>query len=225
MRMSTLKQFPPRDKFAEGLMAAAALGMMPRSVVAAVTEVFTPDRLSLDDLRFLKGPFVVSNAGGWDADIPQWLFEAAGAERIGIVFGVTPQYIVGPAEIAAVMFAATMVAPMGHYHSDLYIWATINAHAKRNDLDPAKLFRELLDMDPIEDRVVLLPGGRLYETYRHLAHDIRAKVVARQAEHDRAAKREGREEQVEHKAGHGARPRPVEGVDMTQSLFDSKGAW
>lgn len=207
MKLSTS---PPRDKFAEGLMLAAAMGAMPKGIVAAVTEAFTPDRLTLEERRFLEGPFIVHNAGGWNADIPPWLFEAAGAERIGIVFGVTPQYIVGPAEMAAVMFAASMASPMHHEDADLYLWATMNAHAKRKGLDPATLFGELLNMRPITDDEVLQRGGRLHEAYRRLAEDIRRKVVAHQAGRDRETRQSEqngkvmRPEQTEAETG----PRP-----------------
>jgi hypothetical protein len=183
----------PRDKFTEGLMGASALGLMPRSIVAAVTEAFTPDRLTLDERRFLAGPLIVHNPQGWP--LPDWLADAAGAERIGIVFGVTPHYIVGPAEISAVMFGASMDAPMDRDHVDLYLWATINAHAKRKGFDPVTLFGELLNMRPITDDEVLERGGRLHETYRRLAEDIRRKVVAHQAGRDREAKRGEQQEQ------------------------------
>lgn len=185
---------PPRDKFTEGLMMAAALGVMPRSVLVAVTEVFTPDRLTLDERRFLAGPLVVHQCG-WTDTLPAWLHDAVSAERIGIVFGETPQYIVGPAEIAAVMYPATLEAPMRHYYADLYIWASAHAHAKRKGIDPAEFFKTL-NMTPIRDDDVLRPGGRLYETYRELAHDMRRRVIAHQTTRDREVKRQTKTEKA-----------------------------
>ena len=194
------------DRFSEGLMQAAMLGLMPPKIVAAVTEVFTPDKLSLDDLRFLKGPLVVHESP-WNANRPAWLAEQAGAERIGIVFGLTPQYIIGPAELAAVMYGATLDRPLSHYHADLYIWATVNAVAKRDGKTLEQVWHGRFGDHPhherpIEDRAVLQPGGRLYETYREIAHDVRRRVISQQAERDRGVKRQAREEQRETPSGH-----------------------
>ena len=214
----------PRDKFTEGLMQAAALGLMPRSIVAMVSEAFTPDRLSLDDRRFLAGPLIV-HQNSWTETLPEWLNDAVSAERIGIVYGVTPRYIVGPAEIAAVMYPATMQAPMHSEYADLYLWATINAHAKKHDLNPRTLFGELLNMRPIDDDEVLERGGRLHETYRRLSEDIRRKVINHQAARERGERRGQqqeqkepamRTEQAENDVGHDARParRPVIGEQI-----------
>jgi hypothetical protein len=179
-----------QDKdFTAGLMQAAALGVMPRSIVAMVTEAFEPERLTLEQRRFLAGPLVI-HQNAWTDTLPGWFNDAVSAERIGIVFGVTPDYIVGPAEIAAVMYPATMASPLSHYHVELYLWAVINADAKRKALSSDKLFREVLNMEPIEDRQVLKPGGRLYDIYRRLANDIRRKVVEHQAGRDRSERRE-----------------------------------
>jgi len=193
------------DRFNEGLMQAAMLGLMPPKIIAAVTEAFTPDKLSLDDLRFLKGPLVVHESP-WNVDRPAWLAEQAGAERIGIVFGVTPQYIIGPAELATVMYGASLDAPLSHYHADLYIWATVNAVAKRDGKTAQDVWHGLFGGNlgmgrPIEDREVLEPGGRLYETYREIAHDVRRRVISQQAERDRGVKRRAREEQRETGSG------------------------
>jgi hypothetical protein len=43
--------------------------------------------------------------------------------------------------------------------------------------------------EPITDAAVLRPGGRLFETYRGLAHDIRRRVIAAQTAREREVRR------------------------------------
>lgn len=206
-------------------MAAAALGLVPASIVAAVTEAFTPERLTLDERRFLRGPLIV-HQNGWTDTLPTWLADAARAERIGIVFGQTPQFIVGPAEIAAVMYPATLQAPMYHDHADLYIWATVSADAKRKNVEVAARFIEL-GWTPIHDDEVLARGGRLHETYRRLAEDIRRRVINAQADRERGEKRQEQKEnvmqreQTPNEDGHDIPPRTKPWTRFEQaSLFD-----
>jgi hypothetical protein len=200
------------------LQALAEIGVS-RRVIGTTIDAFMPDTLSLDDRRFLMGPLVV-HQNGWTDTLPVWLHDQVCAERVGIVFGLTPEYIVGPAEIAAVMYPATMAAPIGHYYADLYCWGTIHADAKRKNEKPEVGFARL-GMRPITDADVVVRGGRLWETYRELATDIRRRVISQQIMRDRAEKREHRQEQKVAENGHDT-PSAAEpaSVDVQTYLFD-----
>lgn len=168
------------------VQAMAGLGLS-RAAVAAMIEVFLPDALTLDDRRFLAGPLVVHESP-WNSTRPSWLEDSVGAERVGIVLGLTPDLIVGPAEIAAVMYGASLDAPMGRDHADLYVWATIGADAKRKGIEPLACF-ELHHIEPVPDALVLKPNGRLHSTYSRLAHDIRRRVIAAQTQRERETRK------------------------------------
>jgi len=174
------------------MVAMTELGMLPRSIIAAVTEAFTPDRLSLDERRFLTGPFVVHESA-WNDTRPKWLSDVAGGERVAIAFGkAAPGLIVGPAEIAMVMYGASLDAPMPRDYAELYLWAAVSAVAKRDKRDAAAIFG-VMNMQPIENDDVLAPSGRLHNAYSRLAHDVRRKVIAAATGRDRQERREARE--------------------------------
>ena len=204
------------SRHARMLQAMAGMGLSRRAI-GAMTSVFMPDTLSPDDRRFLMGPLVV-HENGWTETLPAWLHDQVGQERVGIVFGLTPQYIVGPAEIAAVMYAATLAAPLNHYYADLYCWATIHADARRKREEPELGFARL-DMPPISDSDVVVRGGRIWETYRELATDVRRRVVSQQALRERGEKRE-RQEQARNENGYDT-PSPArpEIVNVQMTLF------
>jgi hypothetical protein len=177
-----------------------------------MASVFLPEHLSLDERRFLEGPLVV-HASAWNDSRPEWIAQQVGAERVGIVFGQTPLYIIGPAELTAVMYGASLDAPMGHYHADLYIWASLQATAVWKRRDPVDWAREL-GLELMPDDQVLQPGGRLHHIYSELAHDVRRRVIAQQAERERIANREARAQQTANK------PRPV--ISEQMKLFDGE---
>jgi hypothetical protein len=171
------------------LIAMGSMGMN-RAALCAFAEVFAPGLLTLDDSRYLRGPVVV-HQNGWTETLPDWLPAMVSIERAEIVFAETSRSIVGPAEIAAVMYPATMAAPMYSDYADLYIWATVKAHSRRKAISSDDAFREL-GSDPITDASVLEPRGRLFETFRYLAQDIRRRVIAAQTERDRADARQAK---------------------------------
>lgn len=196
------------------LIAMGSMGMN-RAALCAFAEVFAPGLLTLDDSRYLRGPVVV-HQNGWTETLPDWLPAMVAIERSEIVFAETSRYIVGPAEIAAVMYPATMAAPLYSDHADLYIWATIKAHSRRKAISSDDAHRELLGSYPITDAAVLEPRGRLFETYRRMAQDIRRRVIAAQTERDRATARQNKAEQPAQSA------KPVKPVQAEQfSLFVS----
>jgi len=115
--------------------------------------------------------------------------------------------VVGPTEIAAVMYPAMLEAPPRSEHADLYVWATAHAMARKNGTSLAEFYKTM-GMRPIEDSEVLDRRGRLHDAYRRLSEDIRRKVIRAQAERERDGKRAAAEEAA-------AQPRTVQ-----QSLFD-----
>lgn len=215
-------------KFDEALVAATELGIMPRSLLAAVTTAFTPERLSADERRFLEGPFVVHQSA-WNETRPKWLEDIAAGERVAIALGCAPAgMIIGPAELAMVMYGASLDAPMRSDCADLYMWATCNAVAKRDNKPVAEVFADV-GMKPIEDEQVLGGGySQIAHTYRELAHEIRRKVIRAQQERERAARREAKEAKTAPKVApvkiaEAATPKPTRPVVAVQlDMFTEK---
>jgi len=163
---------------------------LPRQWIAAMLEVFGTDafgKLSADDRRFLTGPICIHD-GGWGDTLPKWMIEQAGAERVEIVLGKAP-WIIGPTELAAVMYGAMMTAPRGADLTDLYLWATTQAAARHYGKPVAEYWQQL-DHRPIADSDVLERSGRLWHDYQALAHEARRKTIAAQASRDREERHE-----------------------------------
>ena len=177
-------------------MAAPVVGVLGR---------FAGLDLTADDWKFLEGP-VVQHDGQWRDTTPRWMYPQIMTERAEIVFGqVDPRFIVGPTEIAAVMYPACMEHPMAHDAVELYSWASINAAARQFGHDREQLWRNLCGEDRRDwrsDDDVL--GGRhgVSQFYRDLAHEIRRRVIqhskyrhdARQQLKERAGERAPTEE-------------------------------
>lgn len=162
------------------LSAMAGMGM--DSGAMAVLREFAQEHgavreLTADERRFLDGPVVVHESP-WRDTLPGWMPAQAKAERAEILLGGAPG-IVGPTEIAAVMYPRTFESPMPHDMAELYLWASTKAAARHFDRTLDDLWKSL-GGQRIEDRDVLEPAGRLYYTYRDLAHEIRRKVAKAQ---------------------------------------------
>ena len=80
------------------------------------------------ELLWIDGPIICHNAGGWG---PEWeghpvrqatTKEQIRLERIETALGYSP-FPVGPTEIMAVMYAATMGAPLRSEATEVYLWA------------------------------------------------------------------------------------------------------
>jgi hypothetical protein len=153
-------------------------GMGAGGTLVAVLASMGGLKLSLEDRRFLEGPIVV-HGNAWQHDVPKWMFPQIVGERAEIVLGLRPPTMtVGPTEIAAVMMPATFEAPFARSEIvDLYMWATCNAAAIHYRRPIKHYWQNVLGGDrPIEDKDVVLRGGRLWETYWPLANEIRRKV-------------------------------------------------
>lgn len=158
----------------------------PRALLGALAGMAGGRGLSLDDRRYLEGPIVVHNGGGWDADIPKWMFPQISAERVEIVLGHAARgLIIGPTEVAAVMFAAIMESPLHHDMTQIYLWASTNAAARYYRRPATAIFKEI-GMAPITDAEIVT-GSLRYE-YQGLASEIRRKVVQAQQARERAEK-------------------------------------
>jgi hypothetical protein len=180
----------PPPNLAPMLAALAGMGA-GRDLVVMLIE-FAGIKLPLDERRFLMGPIIVDNSSGWHEVMPRWMPLQVQAERVEIALGEAA-WPVGPTEIAAVMYAAVMAAPMSGETVDLYCWATANACARHYGKPVAEYWDKLVSGPrSIEDREVVKPGGRLFETYRELAGEIRRKVIAAQAMRDKSAFKMGK---------------------------------
>lgn len=155
------------------LALLAGMGAIP-GLIPALAEM-SGLALSADERRYLEGPIVLHAAGGWEADVPGWMFHQVRAERVEIVLGRSP-LTVGPTELAAVMMPATYEAPLPHDLCELYLWGAVHAYARHAGTDPAERWAAL-DHHPVTDRD-MLPGGRLRHAYEPLAASIRRRVIA-----------------------------------------------
>ena len=156
--------------------------------------------LAPDDRRFLSGPFLLANRI-WDA-VPDWLFEQARHERFLIVNDQQPLWIVGPSELSLFMLGAIVEDPNPPELAELFQWATVAALTRRfpgsvgvASFPDTALWRSM-KRKPIEDNDVLREDGRLFETYRTVAGELRHAVIAEMLKHEERA-RKMREEQTE----------------------------
>jgi hypothetical protein len=137
---------------------------------------------------------VIQHRSEWAPTTPEWLYRAITAERLRIVLDEhelgPPGWKVGPAELTAVMYPATMEAPMRMEYADIYLWAAAQASARHFSKDEAEIW-SALGGDPVEDRHILEPSGRYYNDYRHLCADIRRRVIKAAGDATRRAKKTG----------------------------------
>lgn len=151
------------------------IGMGMRRDIAVVLAEMAGTKLSADDRKFLMGPLVI-HKGPWSDTLPEWLPAQAFAERAEIVLGLRPEWIVGPSEMCAVMYPATMQTGFVRDLVDLYVWAGAAACSKHYRTPIGDQWAKL-DMTPILDADVLKPGGRLHHDYAQLAREIRRSVM------------------------------------------------
>jgi hypothetical protein len=146
-------------------------------VAAEMIKAFGLRRLSAADHAYLSGPMILHSQGNWYRDTPRWLLSQARAERVDVVLGLEPRWIVGPTEIVAVMMPATQEAPLSTNAVQLYLWACRHALARSGRQVPKE--PDSIRMHPATDDEVLDRGGWLHDDYRRLAQEIRRKVEAR----------------------------------------------
>jgi len=157
------------------LTALADIGCN-KHVIAALLDPF---KLKPDHQRFLTGP-VIQHRSQWADTTPPWLYQAITGDRLRIILdeharGVTGWHV-GPAEITAVMYPATMDAPMQMEWADIYLWASAQASARHYRKTVDEIWSGIGGA-PVPDSAVAKPGGRYYQDYRHLCSDIRRRVI------------------------------------------------
>lgn len=149
------------------------------------------ENIPLYQRRYLLGPIYVGNEGTWGDTLPQNVKDGIPAERLAIVRGEQPDWMIGPAEIVAAMYAATMSAPLPHDYTELYIWAASKMlEARTGHPMPGEN-----NLRPSDDDV-LKPKGRLHGIYRDSAEKIKRAVVNAQIGREqqaRAAMKDARE--------------------------------
>jgi hypothetical protein len=139
-------------------------------------------------LRWLRGP-VVQHRSCWMDLTPSWIFQAIHAERLDLILDEHARgdtgWQVGPAELTAVMQPATMEAPLCYEYTQIYLWASAQAVARR-DAKPVADIWPALGGEPVTNDQITRPGGAYYQDYRQLASDIRRRVVQAQQERERS---------------------------------------
>lgn len=144
-------------------------------------------KLPVNTMRFLNGAIIVHSRGEVGPDHVATQFrDQIKEERLDIALGLSP-LIVGPAELMAVMFEATLEAPLEPAVSELYMWAARTAiehksgqvypYAKESSGGPRWLTEDdVLNRHPWCDE------------YRQIAGSIRNKVVAEAKGRERTGK-------------------------------------
>jgi predicted RNA methylase len=185
----------PRPDAEDLSRSAAMLGLLADigdiKIATTLIDVFNLADLNADDRHYLEGPVIFAKDGGWHEHTPQWVYQQARAERIDLILGQKPGWIVTPCEIIAVLMPLSGMGPMGPYLPDLYFWATTHAMS-RKEHTTREAIADKLGWKLIPDEAVLKPDGRLYNTYRRLADDIRGKVMRGSREGHRVANRASR---------------------------------
>lgn len=156
------------------LVALADIGC-GKHVLAALLSL---DGVHQDHIRFLTGP-VVQHRSPWASTTPEWLYQAVTADRLRIILDEHERravgWQVGPAELTAVMYPATMDAPLSVEYSDIYLWAAAQANARHTGKTVAAIWAGI--GEPVEDRPIISEGGRYHYAYRQLCGDIRRRVI------------------------------------------------
>ena len=136
------------------------------------------DNAHPDHIRFLTGP-IIQHRSPWADTTPSWLYEAIAADRLRIILDEHERrqtgWQVGPAELTAVMYPATMDAPLSIEYSAIYLWAAAQANARHYGKTVDEIWAAI--GEPVEDRLITEPSGRYHHAYRQLCTDIRHRVI------------------------------------------------
>ena len=168
------------------LVALADLGC-GKHVLAALLSL---DDAHPDHIRFLTGP-VVQHASPWAETTPRWLYEAVTADRLRIILAERERgeigWQVGPAELTAVMYPATMDAPCPS-NTPIFIYGPLR---RPMPATPARLLLKSGPAigEPVQDRQIVDPSGRYHHAYKQLCSDIRRRVIKAAGAASRAEKK------------------------------------
>ena len=147
-----------------------------KHVLAALLELDNPHK---DHIRFLTGP-IIQHRSPWADTTPPWLYEAVTGDRLRIILDEHERRVtgwqVGPAELTAVIYPATMDAPLPMEITDIYLWASAQANARHHSKTPDEIWSQI-GIEPVPDRLITSPSGRYQQDYRRICGDIRRRVV------------------------------------------------
>lgn len=139
--------------------------------------------LPAESVLWIDGPIICHSGGGWG---PAWeghpvrnptTSAQIRLERLESTLGASP-FPVGPTEIGAVMFAATMAAPLSDTSHRIYLWAAAKWLDRTLKMPPGTTLGQLgadLAQELSDEDVLLREPFR--SAYRNLAAEIRRKVI------------------------------------------------
>lgn len=170
------------------LSAMAEMGA-GKEILATLLE-FSDSALSKEHLQFLKGPIVIQQSQ-WMDIVPDWLLQQIIPERIDIILSEHEAgkigWRVGPAEITATIMPACMDAPMPYELSEIYLWASACAVAKRDNRTAEEVWHSI-NNHPFPENDITKSGGRYFYDYQRISSDIRRAVIRQQQKRERKRK-------------------------------------
>lgn len=153
----------------------AQMGMNP-AVLSVLMEM---GGVSKDEIRYATGPIVI-HENGWGDTLPEWIGPQVKAERMEIVLrdaqaGMKSEDV-GPTELMAVLYPATMASPLDHETTQLYLWASSKAISRHKSISADEI-AEMVGSEVIADEEVYSLEGNLNRRYRMICSEIRRKVI------------------------------------------------
>lgn len=165
---------------------------IPKTLLAELLHRTVGKRLRTEQEAFLIAPLIVHQSP-WMEDIPAWMVQNLTADRLRVLQGeLTTGHTsqrVGYVELAAVLYPATMEAPLRFTAAQIYLWASAQARAEHRE-QPVERIWEGLGMRKIEDRDIHDPNGAYHQDYQNLCAEIRRKVTAAGMKRVRERKKE-----------------------------------
>lgn len=164
---------------------------LPANVAKAMLASCNLPDLSLNQRRYLSGPVIIHQSP-FSNDMPKDVFQHVIKERLLQVAeelekGVEGTHC-GPIGIMAALYGASFEAPLRSEIAELYLWSGAHYLVSRDGITIEKAREKA--MSSVPDESFTRPNGRYYPDWRELSYEIRRKVVAAQAERDRAHDRE-----------------------------------
>ena len=195
MSQETLFEYNSSDRqslatMGKMLLAMASIGA-GGDLLSVLLNFATDDRLHPDHRRYLEGP-VVQHKSQWMETTPPWLYKAVPHDRLAIVLDElqTGQigWQVGPAEITAAVYPATMDSPIAHQYAQIYFWAGAQANARHYN-KPVEFYWQQIGARQMPDEEFTTPQGQFHYAYRELCVDIRRKVISAQKAREKPQER------------------------------------
>ena len=178
------------EQSAQMILVMAELGL-PKGMIAELLDFAMAGKLHKDHKRFISAPIIQAQSM-WRETTPEWLYKAISYDRLSVVIEELKQGIVGwqigATELVAVLYPATMDAPMRHEYAQIYLWAGAHANSQHYK-KPIEHYWELIGAH-VKDEDILNPKGQYHYAYRDLCSDIRRKTVNLEMERERIINRD-----------------------------------